>query len=220
MTEFVVLTQVERSIFPAAQHAHVQRELKPNVAKIFETLPHAETARPRATKSGTKLFAKFWTLWPVVTLTLRRGQSKPNRLVPGLCPTITWNITNIWSVVFEFPGILLTDKRKLKDTGENANPLAEVMIKRIYVRRDFGGPQSLPMNSTQLVAIWCWANLPCEGQVSWAMGLPRTTPQQYVRWQIICCCWSTSLVRPVYRTPQHWRSLFITTNQNNNVMLK
>jgi len=39
--------------------------------------------------------------------------------------------------------------------------------------------------------------------VSWAMGLPRTTLQQYVWWQIVYCCWSTSLERPVYRTPQH-----------------
>jgi len=101
MTEFVLLTQMWRSIFPAGQHAHVQREREWSVPTIFGTLPHAETARPTATKFGTKLFTKFLTLWPVVTSTLRRGQSKPNRLVPGLCPTITWNITKTWSVVFE-----------------------------------------------------------------------------------------------------------------------
>jgi len=46
-------------------------------------------------------------------------------------------------------------------------------------------------------------------EVSWEMGLPRTVLQQYVWWQIVSCCWSTSLERPAYRTPQHW-----SDNQN------
>ena len=48
--------------------------------------------------------------------------------------------------------------------------------------------------------IWCMAN----AEVSWAIGLPHTTPQQYVWWQIICSCWSTSLERPDYQIEQHW----------------
>ena len=53
----------------------------------------------------------------------------------------------------------------------------------------------LARHRTTLLMTKLWTANP---EVSRAMGLPRSTLQQYVRWQIVCCCGSSSLEWPAY----------------------
>jgi len=48
-------------------------------------------------------------LWPLVILILGQGRSKCNRLVPGLCPAITYNF--IKALISTYWVILLTDRQ-------------------------------------------------------------------------------------------------------------